>query len=172
MSREPAAKDLPNQTSGDQPVLPADLVEPAAEEVETLHASIKIGTVAQIVIALVATIGLLYLLKLVWITILASILLAYVLEPPVAALVRVRCPRWVGAMVVTTLTVLLSLGLVYFSYNRALDFASDLPSYSAELRKTVGDIRSRADKIVNQASSVVEPSKQHDKPVPVRIEQS
>src|SRR5215469_14006725 len=105
MSREPAAKDLPNQTSGDQPVLPADLVEPAAEEVETLHASIKIGTVAQIVIALVATIGLLYLLKLVGVTILASILLAYVLEPPVAALVRIHGPRWVGAMVVTTLTV-------------------------------------------------------------------
>jgi len=172
ISREPAAKDLPNQTSGDQPVLPADLVEPAAEEVETLHASIKIGTVAQIVIALVATIGLLYLLKLVGVTILASILLAYVLEPPVAALVRIHGPRWVGAMVVTTLTVTLSLGLVYFSYNRALDFASDLPRYSAALRTTVGNFRGRVDKVLNQASSVVEPPKQREKPVPVRIEQS
>src|SRR5215831_11584051 len=108
ISRQSEPKDLPKDAVGDHPVLPADLVEQAAEEVETLHASIKIGTVAQIVIALVATIGLLYLLKLVWVTILASILLAYVLEPPVAALVRIHCPRWVGAMVVTTLTVTLS----------------------------------------------------------------
>jgi len=163
---------LPNQATADQPALPAELVEQAAEEVETLHASIKIGTVAQIVIALVATIGLLYLLKLVWITILASIVLAYVLEPAVAALVRVHCPRWVGAMVVTALTVMLALGLVYFSYSRAVDFASELPRYSAALRRTVGDLRARADKIVNQASSMVEPPQQHEKPLPVRIEQS
>ena len=172
VSRQPETKELPNQSSGDQPVLPAELVEQAAEEVETLHASIKIGTVAQIVIALVATIGLLYMLKIVWITILASILLAYVLEPPVAALVHVHCPRWVGAMVVTTLTVMIAFGLVYFSYSRALDFASDLPRYSAELRRTVGDFRAHIDKILNQATSVVEPPKQREKPMPVRIEQS
>lgn len=163
-------KELPNLA--DQPLLPAQLAEQAAEEVETLHASIKIGTVAQVVIALVATIGLLYLLKLVWITILASVLLAYVLEPAVAALARLHCPRWAGAMVVTTLTVMLSLGLIYFSYSRGVDFASDLPRYSAALRGTVGDFRGRVDKILNQASSVVEPPKQHEKPVPVRIEQS
>jgi predicted PurR-regulated permease PerM len=171
-SIQSATKELPNQASGDQPILPAELVEQAAEEVETLHASIKIGTVAQVVIALVATIGLLYVLKLVWITILASVLLAYVLEPAVAALVRLHCPRWVGAMVVITLTVMLSLGLIYFSYSRAVDFASDLPRYSAALRGTIGDFRGRVDKILNQASSVVEPPKQHEKPVPVRIEQS
>ena len=172
VSRQSETRQLPNQATADQPALPAELVEQAAEEVETLHASIKIGTVAQIVIALVATIGLLYLLKLVWITILASIVLAYVLEPAVAALVRVHCPRWVGAMVVTALTVMLALGLVYFSYSRAVDFASELPRYSAALRRTVGDLRARADKIVNQASSMVEPPQQHEKPLPVRIEQS
>ena len=150
VSRQSETRQLPNQATADQPALPAELVEQAAEEVETLHASIKIGTVAQIVIALVATIGLLYLLKLVWITILASIVLAYVLEPAVAALVRVHCPRWVGAMVVTALTVMLALGLVYFSYSRAVDFASELPRYSAALRRTVGDLRARADKIVNR----------------------
>lgn len=172
VSRQSETNELPKQAVGDQPVLPAELVEQAAEEVETLHASIKIGTVAQIVVALVASIGLLYLLKLVWITILASIVVAYVLEPPVAALVRVHCPRWVGALVVTTATVMIAVGLVYFSYSRAVDFASDLPHYSAALRKTVGDFRARADKIVNQATSVVEPPKQHEKPLPVRIEQS
>src|SRR5580692_1220344 len=72
---------LPTREAPDsqQPEI-AVAVEQAADEVEVLQASIKIGTVAQIVTALIAMIGLLYLLKLVLVTILASILLAYVLE--------------------------------------------------------------------------------------------
>jgi len=165
-------KDRQEQPPAEQPVLPAVILEQAAEEVVTLHASIKVGTVAQIVIALIAIIGLLYLLKLVWVTILVSVLLAYVLEPAVAVLVRWHCPRWVSAMVITTMTVILVLGLVYFSYNRAVDFFSNLPRYSAELRKSIGGVRARADKILNQATSVVEPPKQQQKPIPVRIEQA
>jgi predicted PurR-regulated permease PerM len=150
--------------------LPATLVEQAAEEVETLHASIKAGTVAQIVVAVIAIIGLIYLLKLVLVTALASMLLAYVLEPPVAALTRLRVPRSIAALMVVTTTVILALGLCYFSYNRALDFANELPRYSASFRDTMGSIRSRADKIAEQARSVVEP-KSRQKPIPVQIEQ-
>jgi len=163
-------------TSSDQPangqaIVPAEVVEQAAEEVEVLHASIKIATVAQIVIALIAFIGLLYLLKLVWITILASILIAYVLEPPVALLVRWRLPRWTGAMIVIALAILLALGLIYFSYNRAVDFANEVPHYSATIRRDFNSFRSGADKIANQARSVVDPPKQRENPIPVRIEQ-
>src|ERR1700756_739242 len=76
---ESQSQSSPSQQS----VVAAEIVEQAAEEGETLHASIKLGAVAQVVVAMVAIIGLLYLLKLVLVTILASILLAYVLEPPV-----------------------------------------------------------------------------------------
>jgi predicted PurR-regulated permease PerM len=150
----------------------AAAVEQAADEVEVLQASIKIGTVAQIVTALIATIGLLYLLKLVLITILASILLAYILEPVLALLVRWRLPRWLGAGVVVTLAVVLALGVVYFSFSRAVDFANELPQYTATLRRTVSSIRSSADQLANQARSVVEPPKDREKPVPVRIDQA
>jgi predicted PurR-regulated permease PerM len=162
--QSPKALDSP------QPVIPAG-AEQAAEEVEVLQASIKIGTVAQIVTALIAVIGLLYLLKLVLVTILASILLAYVLEPAVALLVRWRFPRWLGAGVVVSFAVVLAFGLVYFSYNRAVDFGNELPQYTATLRRTVGSLRSDADKLANQARSVVDPPKDHDKPVSVRIDQ-
>jgi predicted PurR-regulated permease PerM len=162
---------LPTREAPDsqQPEI-AVAVEQAAEEVEVLQASIKIGTVAQIVTALIAMIGLLYLLKLVLVTILASILLAYVLEPALALLVRWRLPRWLGAGVVVTLAVMLALGVVYFSYNRAVDFASELPQYTATLRGTVSSLRSSADKLANQARSVVEPPKDREKPLPVRID--
>lgn len=164
--------DLQNPETPDsqQPEIAA-AVEQAAEEVEVLHASIKIGTVAQIVTALIAMIGLLYLLKLVLVTILVSILLAYILEPAVLLLVRWRLPRWLGSGVVVTLAVVLTLGVVYFSYNRALDFTNELPQYTATLRRTVSSLRSNADKLANQARSVVEPPKDREKPVPVRIYQ-
>ena len=160
----------PETPESQQPEIAA-VVEQAAEEVEVLHASIKIGTVAQIVTALIAMIGLLYLLKLVLVTILVSILLAYILEPAVSLLVRWRSPRWLGSGVVVTLAVLMTLGVVYFSYNRALDFANELPQYTATLRRTVSNLRSSADKLANQARSVVEPPKDREKPVPVRIDQ-
>jgi predicted PurR-regulated permease PerM len=154
------------------PVIPAEVVEHAAEEVEILHSSIKLGAVAQVVVALVAIIGLLYLLKLVLVTILASILFAYVLEPVVALLFHWHVPRWLGALMVTVLAVVVALGLVYFSYNRAVDFANELPQYTATLRKNLNDLRSRADKLANQARAVVEPAKEREKPLPVRIEQT
>jgi predicted PurR-regulated permease PerM len=163
--------DLQNtETLGSQQPVPV-LVGQAAEEVEVLQASIKIGTIAQIVIALIALIGLLYLLKLVLVTILVSVLLAYVLEPAVALLVRWRFPRWLGASVVVIVAVVLALGLAYFSYSRALDFANELPQYTSTLRRTVSDVRERVDKLTNQARSVVEPPKEHQKPLPVRIDQ-
>ena len=48
------------------------------EEAEVLHASIRAGSIAQIVVAAIAVIGLLYLLKLVMVTTLVAILLAFV----------------------------------------------------------------------------------------------
>ncbi|HEV2397619.1 MAG TPA: AI-2E family transporter [Candidatus Sulfotelmatobacter sp.] len=151
-------------------VIPTEIVEQAAEEVETLHASIKAGTVAQIVVAVIAIIGLIYLLKLFLVTTLAAMLLAYVLEPVVAGLMRLHIPRSIGAFIVVTLAVILALGVGYFSYNRALDFANELPEYSATFRETIGSVRAKADKLADQARSVVEP-KSRQKPIPVKVEQ-
>ena len=151
--------------------VPVAVEEQAAEEVETLQGSIKAGTIAQIVVAFIAIIGLIYLLKLVLVTTLASILLAYVLEPAVAGLMRLRIPRPIGALITVSAALFLALGVTYFSYNRALDFIHELPRYSTGLRNTLGSIRSKADQLADQARSVVEPPKAHQKPVPVRIEQ-
>src|SRR5580692_525975 len=168
--------DSNTETRIDTPVanqaMQAAIVEQAAEEVETLQASVKAGTVAQIVVAIIATIGLIYLLKLVLVTTLASILLAYVLEPAVAGLKRLHVPRSVGSLIVVTVALMLALGLTYFSYNRALDFVEELPRYTGSLRDSLGGIRAKADKLADQARSVVEPSKARQKPIPVRLEQS
>src|SRR6478672_4348781 len=155
-----------------EPLVSAAIAEQAAEQAETLQASIKAGSVAQIVIAIIAIIGLIYLLKLVLVTTLAAMLLAYVLEPAVAGLIRLRIPRSVGSLIVVTMTLVLSLGITYFSYNRALDFVDQLPQYSTTFRDTIGTLRSKADKLADEARAAVEPPKSRQKPVSVRIEQS
>ena len=165
-------KQPETQKQPQQAVIPTKLVEQATEEVETLHTSLQLGAIAQVVIALVAIIGLLYLLKLVVVTILFSILIAYVLEPLVALLVRWHFRRWLAAMLVIILTIAVAMGLVYFSYNRAVEFVDKLPQYTATLRKDFNDARSRVDKIANQARSVVEPPNGRPKAVPVRVEQT
>jgi len=88
-----------------------------------------------------ATIGLIYLLKLVLVTALASVLIAYVLEPIVAALVRLHVRRSIGAFLVITAAVVLAIGTFYVSYNRALDFTEELPRYTASLRENLGSVR-------------------------------
>src|SRR5438445_10527769 len=48
------------------------IVPASEEEAEVLHASIKAGSVAQIVVAMIAVVGLIYLLKLVMVTTLSA----------------------------------------------------------------------------------------------------
>ena len=173
MDTETLKQPQANRTREDMPeTVPAaaEIVEHAAEEVETLHASIKAGTVAQIVVAIIATIGLIYLLKLVLVTALASMLIAYVLDPMVSGLTRLRIPRTIGALIVVTAVVVLALAVCYFSYSRALDFSEELPRYSAEIRESLGTVRAKIDKIADQARAAVEP-KSKQKPIPVQIQE-
>lgn len=144
----------------------------SAEEAEILQASIKAGTIAQIVVAVIATIGLIYLLKLVLLTILCAILLAYLFEPPVNWLARLHVPRWLGAAIVVTLALVAGAGTVYFSYNRAVEFGDELPRYSARFRDTLGSIRASADSLNKHVQSIVEPPNGKEKAVPVKLQES
>jgi len=143
-----------------------------AQEVEVLETSIKLGTVAQIVVAVIAVVGLIYLLKLVLITTLVSLLLAYLLEPLVRGLSQLRVPRWAGALSAVLLAVAVTLGVGYFSFNRAVEFADQLPTYSSKVRGMLGKIRSKAGKIESGTRSAVEsPPNPGKQPVTVKLEQ-
>jgi predicted PurR-regulated permease PerM len=147
-------------------------VPPPSPETEFLQASIKAGTIAQIVVALIAVIGLIYLLKLVLVTTLTSILLAYVLEPAVSWLTRLKIPRWIGALIVVLVALALCAGLMYMSYNSAMQFSDQLPAFSARLRSEVGRIRDPAYRMERQARSIIEIPSDGKPPVPVRVEET
>jgi predicted PurR-regulated permease PerM len=148
---------------------PPAAVAPAEEEI--LQSSIRAGSIAQVVVAAVAVIGLIYLLKLVMITTLTGILLAFILEPLVELLSRIRVPRGAGALIAVTLMLALWGALGYFFYNRAVDFATELPKYSGKIRETVSKIRHQTTRIEETTRSVVHPEQDgKKKPVPVEVQ--
>jgi predicted PurR-regulated permease PerM len=156
-----------------QPATPAEVPENAIlspvseEEAEVLHASIRAGSVAQVVVAVVAVLALLYVLKLVMVTALTAVLLAFILEPIVSLGCRIHIPRAFGALIGVALMLALALGLSYFFYSRALDFATELPKYSGKIRETLSSVRSQTNKLEESTRSVIG---QDGKKPPVKVE--
>jgi predicted PurR-regulated permease PerM len=142
------------------------------EEAEILHASIRTGSVAQIVVAGIAVIGLLYLLKVVMVTTLVALLLAFVLEPLVAWFVRIHVPRSAGAFIAVALMLCLTGNLSYFFYNRAVDFAVQLPQYSGKIRDSLAKFRAQTGKIEDSTRSVLASPKTGKPPLPVEVQEA
>jgi predicted PurR-regulated permease PerM len=164
----PSHREL-NHTWGEQePPSTAAVIE----EAEILHASIRAGSIAQIVMAGVAVIGLLYLLKLVMVTTLVAILLAFVLEPMVGWFGRIRFPRPIGALVAVTLLVCLAGSLTFFFYNRAVGFAIQLPQYSEKIRDNLANFRAQTTKIEESTRSVLASPKAGKQPLPVEVQEA
>jgi predicted PurR-regulated permease PerM len=158
-----------------QASLPAEVAKestPTAEDAEILQASIKAGSVAQIVVAVIAVIGLVYLLKLVLVTTLSSVLLAFVLEPLVSRLARIGIPRAMGALLAVALMVGLAGGLTYFFYSRAVDFATQLPKYSGKIRSSLADLRAQTSKIEESTRSVIASPNAGKPPMAVEIRET
>jgi len=144
----------------------------ASEDAEVLQASIKAGSVAQVVVATIAVLGLVYVLKLVLITTLVSLLLAFVLEPVVGGLRKIGVARWAGALVAVVLMIALSAALTFFFYNRAVEFATALPKYSGKIRETVSGLRAQSKKIEEGTRSVMGSPASGRQPLPVEVQES
>jgi predicted PurR-regulated permease PerM len=80
---------VPSRADRVQPIAQSAIAGATPDEEEVLQSSIRAGSIAQVVVASVAVLGLIYFLKLVLITTLTAILLAFILEPLVDWLSRV-----------------------------------------------------------------------------------
>ena len=165
------AKTTTTNTEGVNPARNPNEILPSpatTEESEVLQSSIKAGSVAQIVVAAVAVIGFVYILKLVMVTVLFSMLLAFVAEPFVNRLAHLRIPRAAGALLAVALMVGVAGGTTYFFYSRAVDFAMQLPKYSGQIRARLAKLRMQTSQIEESTRSVIA-SPSAGKP-PVRVE--
>src|SRR5204863_5757417 len=113
-STTPPESDIASGQSSDFVQTQTKVAYAVIEEAEILHASVKAGSVAQVVVAAIAVLGLIYLLKLVLVTTLSAMLLAFILEPLVCRLTRIGIPRAIAALCAVVLMVTLAVGLTYF----------------------------------------------------------
>jgi predicted PurR-regulated permease PerM len=135
----------------------AEFAEAIGEEQEILHANLRLAAAGQVVVAIIAVIGLFYLAKIVLITIFTSLLIAFVLEPIVVLLGRWKVPRFLGALIAILLLLASLVALTYFFYNRVVSFSNELPRYSAQIRTSVSKITSKTRKIEENTSKVLQP---------------
>ena len=124
---------------------------------------------ANIVLATLAVLVVAYFAKLVLITLLLSVLIAFMLEPAVSLLERFRMPRALCAgIVMLILFGLLYLG-GYYVYAKAMEFIDDLPQYAKNVHKIVDTYREKARKL-EQTTQTVTPTPPPDKNT-VKVEQ-
>jgi predicted PurR-regulated permease PerM len=136
---------------------------------ELLRGTIELTAVTQVVIATAAAIGLIYL-QMVLVTLLISMLLAFALDPIVVLLARIRVPRPAGAAVALLLVLLsLALGTCIFFYNRAIDFADELPKYSTAIREHLRQLQDEAEKLEANTGTIM-PRPNGKRPVIVEVQ--
>jgi predicted PurR-regulated permease PerM len=109
---------------------------------------------AQVVLAVAATLFVLYFGKVPIVVLLVSGLLAFMLEPLVATLER-WMPRVVAASIAMALLVGIFYAASYYSYLQAKDFVADFPKYSGQIKQQVIRFRQQANKIAETGKQIV-----------------
>lgn len=109
---------------------------------------------SQRVIAVGMVIGFCYFAASVVMTLLFSVLLAYLLDPFVEWLERWRVSRVLGSLVVMLAALALLAGLGYLVFDRADHFVNDWPKYSAVLKQGAAAIERRLERLEARVSEI------------------
>ncbi|MGC1417439.1 MAG: AI-2E family transporter [Candidatus Acidiferrum sp.] len=88
------------------------------------------------------------------ITVLLSILLAYLLDPAVELLERMHVARTVGAMIMVLLLIAVLFAVGYGLATRTEDFAANWPRYGALLKQAAGAVEGKIKGIEGQVSEI------------------
>jgi predicted PurR-regulated permease PerM len=125
---------------------------PALDESDT---ELKVrSTASQRIIATGIVLAFLYWASSVVMTLLLSILLAYMLDPLVEFLERFRIPRGVGALIVLLVTLGLLSMSAYLLWDRIDRFAEDWPKYSAVLKQGAAKIEEKIESFEKKVSEI------------------
>jgi len=126
----------------------------------------EVRNIAGPVIALGVAIAILYFGRVFFITSLVAVMLAFILEPFVTLLVRIRFPRSLASFVVcaAALSALYLMGLG--AYTQLSGLAQDLPKYSQRIGDLVESVSQKAESLEQRSYQLVAPHKQQAPPPP------
>jgi predicted PurR-regulated permease PerM len=113
-------------------------------------------------LALAAVMAILYFGRVFFITAIIAIIIAFILEPFVALLIRIRLPRPIATFVVCALALLCLyvIGLAAISQMSAI--YSDLPKYGARIGELVDGVQQKITGLEDQTYRLVVPARQRE----------
>ena len=119
------------------------------------------------VLAIAALFAVCYVAKLVIVTLLVAILLAFMLEPIVSFFQRFRVPRPIGAFLALLAVAGLLYGATYFFYNRAVEFVHELPKYSEKIRHEAERYKQKFERVQQTTEKILPGGEQNKNAVTV-----
>jgi predicted PurR-regulated permease PerM len=116
--------------------------------------------IAVTVIALGVAIAILYFGRVFFITSMTAMVIAFILEPFVALLMRVRFPRSLASFVVCTVALLFLYVIGMGAYSQLAAIYADLPKYGERIGDIVDDVRQRVEDAEQETLRMVVPARQ------------
>jgi predicted PurR-regulated permease PerM len=87
------------------------------------------------------------------ITLICALIIAFVLDPGVTLMERMRLPRWLGALVMVLLALSALYLIVYLVYERALVFVHDLPNVVAPIESLIAQVENTLGEVWRHSST-------------------
>src|ERR1051326_6911142 len=121
---------------------------------------------SNVIIAVFVVLAACYFAKLLFVVLMVSILLAFMLAPLVDVLERVHVPRPLGALFAVCLLGAAVYGMAAYGYSKAEDFVDDFPKYKEKIQGTVSRIQEKAEHIQKTAQDITQRPQQPQTPQP------
>jgi predicted PurR-regulated permease PerM len=119
----------------------------------------KPRSIPGILVSAVVVLGLLYFGRTFWITLISGVILAFILEPAVCLVVRLRLPRGVASFVVCSLSLLVLYLAGLGVWSQALGLWDDLPRYSQRINQLVDTAALKLESVERSATELLVPKR-------------
>jgi predicted PurR-regulated permease PerM len=172
MSQDPSTLPLQSTAEEDKKTDSDAIVASVHEEAEVFHASLKANSIAQIVIAFAAIVGLLYFLRYVFVTGLCALLAAFILEPMVGKFTRIGIPRAAGAFVAVLIAFIVAGALSYFLFIQIDPISRALPQYSGRITQTLSQIREPISRFERSTRTMASSPGSVNEPEPILVQEA
>jgi len=124
----------------------------------------KPGQASIAILAFAASIALLYFGRVFFITVVVAVIIAFLLDPVVAAFMKLRLPRAVASFIVCSGAVLVLYLMGLGLYTEFSGFVEELPTYSARMNQLVDNVAADIDSISKRTYQVFVPKRFQDNP--------
>jgi predicted PurR-regulated permease PerM len=115
------------------------------------------------ILALAASIALLYYGHVFFITVLIASIIAFLLDPIVTVFVKLRLPRAVASFIVCSIALLTLYLMAVGLYTEFSGFAEEFPTYSQRMNDMVDSVATQVDRMEKQTYQVMMPKRFQEK---------